>query len=111
MRHLAVTFNLATPGDEEEPGVPANCGRKVSLTRSVSSSAAILTARQKQQQLTANGSSQTTSSGRRPSLGTSIKVLRRAATWKIRSQERLQAKRERRERRATKTLGIVLGEC
>ena len=47
---------------------------------------------------------------RRQSLGTSIKVLRRAATWKIRSQEKLQAKRERRERRATKTLGIVLGE-
>ena len=50
-------------------------------------------------------------SNRRQSLGTSIKVLRRAATWKIRSQERLQAKRERRERRATKTLGIVLGKA
>ena len=50
------------------------------------------------------------SAARRQSFGTSIKVLRRAATWKIRSQEKLQAKRERRERRATKTLGIVLGE-
>ncbi len=44
------------------------------------------------------------------SSGFSLKNLRRAAMGKIRSQERLQAKRERRERRATKTLGIVLGE-
>ncbi len=44
------------------------------------------------------------------SSGFSLKKLRRAAMGKIRSQERLQAKWERRERRATKTLGVVLGE-
>ena len=42
-------------------------------------------------------------------LTTSAKLMRRAASWKAKSKERLLQKHERRERRATKTLAIVLG--
>ena len=42
-------------------------------------------------------------------LAASAKLLTKAANWKAKSMERIQAKNERRERRATKTLAIVLG--
>eukprot|EP00095_Tigriopus_kingsejongensis_P003985 snap_masked-scaffold141_size315519-processed-gene-1.6 protein:Tk03985 transcript:snap_masked-scaffold141_size315519-processed-gene-1.6-mRNA-1 annotation:"GF20567" len=110
LRQLGVTFSLSTPDSEAVEGLPTSPGLDVpkpAFVRSLSSSGTLLA--------TPNGSTcnlvvpgQGHNNTRRPSIGTSIKVLRRAATWKIRSQERLQAKRERRERRATKTLGIVL---
>ncbi|XP_059096643.1 D(2) dopamine receptor A-like [Tigriopus californicus] len=109
MRTLAVTFSLNTPDEASADRNSADAKTnltptpstlsvpKSGLLRSISTSGSI------------NNAGNSPADGRRPSIGTSIKVLRRAATWKIRSQERLQAKRERRERRATKTLGIVLG--
>jgi hypothetical protein len=39
----------------------------------------------------------------------SARLLKRATSWKAKSVEKLQAKQERRETRATKTLAIVLG--
>jgi hypothetical protein len=42
-------------------------------------------------------------------LAASAKILTKAANWKAKSIEKLHAKNERRERRATKTLAIVLG--
>ena len=47
-----------------------------------------------------------TNSRRSLGLAASAKILTRAANWRAKS---LQAKTERRERRATKTLAIVLG--
>ena len=45
--------------------------------------------------------------GRGLGIAASAKILTRAANWRAKS---LQAKTERRERRATKTLAIVLGK-
>lgn len=42
-------------------------------------------------------------------LAASAKLLKRATSWRAKSIEKLQAKQERRENRATKTLAIVLG--
>jgi len=46
---------------------------------------------------------------RKLGIAASARLIRRAASWKSRSVEKIMARQERRENRATKTLAIVLG--
>lgn len=47
---------------------------------------------------------------RKLGIAASARLLRRAASWKSKSVEKIMARQERRENRATKTLAIVLGK-